>query len=507
MPDGREYELKLSIPPEETERLLSHPMLGGNTADRHTSRLVSTYFDTPDLRLRRKRVSLRVRQSEAGTTHTLKQSGPSMVDRSEWEHAGSGQRPDAQWLRTTPLKALFTNKNIVGSLDEQFAVETSRTIVLVTFAGGTIEGALDQGSIRAKNLSIPLNEFELELKGGDEDSVMALARRLARDLPLVLSLTTKAERGYSIADLTWGTPLKDIPLELSDTHTIGDLVIRVVQACLHAICRNAALITPSGDVVEAVHKTRIAVRHLRASLALFKPVLRGAAYRTLDRELRWISARLGAARDADVFDLTAFGDAADATGAAEVTEILRKRRDASYSRLHKALASRRWRRLLLDVLAFSTEGVRETRRSKRAAPFVRRRLIALHRDLAQRTRRWSHHTSDEMHDVRKRAKMLRYDLDLVGSLPKLGIKKRKLKQLTAILQTMQQVLGERQDHIALREEIGDAILRREAPSGLVGAQWEGVRDAARRIAASVPQDNAALGAAQKAARQLRRQHI
>ena len=508
MQRDREYEVKLSLPPEDTERLLSHPILTESLAERRTSRFVSTYFDTPDARLRRKRVSLRVRQCDTGTTQTLKRSGLSMVDRSEWEHDGAGKRPDPNWLRTTPLKSLFKQEKIVAALDEQFAVETSRTIVPVSFAGGTIECALDQGSIRAKNLSLPLSEIELELKAGSEDSVMALAKALARDLPLILNLTTKAERGYSIADLTWGKAVKNIPLDLSATRTIGDLVTGVTQACLHTICRNAAIIGTAGDTVEAVHKTRIALRHLRAALRLFRPVLRQHDGRALNGELRWISAKLGEARDADVFQMHICGETErDTPGGAKVADIMHEQRDLSHARLRRALESERWRCLLLDVLAFSTDGVRDSKRRKRAAPFIRHRLAELHGDLARRTRRWSHRTTDEMHEVRKRAKILRYDLDLVGTVPKLGIKKRKLKHAAETLQTMQQTLGDAHDRIALREKIGEVILRRKAPNGTSGAQWEAVREAARRLAASSPQDNVALGKAHEAARRLRRRRL
>ena len=425
-----------------------------------------------------------------------------MVNRSEWEHQGVNARPDPHWLRTTPLKSLFKDA-IVASLDAQFAVETSRTIIPVIFAGATIEGALDQGSIRAKNLSLPVSEFELELKAGSKDSFMALAKVLAWDLPLVLSLAAKAERGYSIADLTWGTPVKDIPLDLSATRTVGDLVAGVTQACLDMICRNAALIGPADETIDAVHKTRITLRHLRAALRLFRPVLRQRTCRALDGELKWISAKLGEARDADVIQLSTSDQYThDVPGGAAVADIMRERRDLSHARLRKALASRRWRRLLLDVLAFSMDGVRESKRDQRAAPFVRRRIIDFQRGLAQRTRRWSHRTTDEMHEVRKQAKMLRYDLDLVGKLPKLGFKKRKLKRLAETLQTMQQTLGENQDRIALRDKIGETILRRGAPNGMSEAQWETVREAARRLAASSPQDNVALGKARKAAKRL-----
>ena len=507
MPQGREYELKFSFAPEDTERLMAHPSLQAARGDRRAKRLVSAYFDTPDALLRRKRVSLRVRQSDGGTTQTLKGPGSSLVDRSEWEHAGSGTRPDPAWLRSTPLKSLFKDEEIVGSLEPRFTVEVSRTICPIAFDGATIEGALDQGVIRARNLSLPVNEFELELVAGADASVMAFARALAADVPLVLSLVTKAERGYGVADLTWGQPTKELPLDLSEVRTIADGFATVTQACLHAICRNAALIGNAADDIEAVHKTRIALRHLRAAFGLFEPVLRRRGSKVLRRELKWISDKLGDTRDADVFQQGTFDKAAEANeppGAAAVAEIMRSRQRQTHRRLRKALASPRWRLLLLDLLAFSGDGVRRGKRKSRCAPFVRGQLAAHHRDLARGTRHWSRRTDEHLHDVRKRAKMLRYDLDLLGDLPKLGIGRRTLKKLGEDLQAMQQTLGEAHDRIAMREHLGDVILRRSAPPGTADAAWDGIQTTARDLAGAAPQDNAALDDARKAAKRLRR---
>ena len=508
MPEGREYEVKFSIAPGDAERLLEHPILRANSADRRCRRLVSTYFDTPDALLRRKGVSLRVRQSDAGTTHTLKGPGTSLVDRAEWEHDDSGSKPDAGWLRSTPLRAVFKNE-VHRALDPRFTVEVSRTTVPISFAGGTIEGALDQGVIRARNVALPIDEFELELKAGEDSSVLALARALARDVPLVLTFATKAERGYGVVDLSWGRPTKDIALDLHATRTLGEAFSVIVQACLDAVCRNAALIGNPDTEVEAVHKTRIALRRLRAIFGLFRPVLRRKRFRSIDVELKRMSNKLGAARDADVFQQGTFdpaGQADDPPGSALVADMMRDLQHRAHDDLHRALKERRWRMLLLDVLAFSTSGVRRRKRQIPCARFVRRRLGDLRRALVRRTRRWSDHTVEEMHDIRKRAKTLRYDIDLVGTLPKLGLKRRVLKRVGEDLQTMQQSLGEVHDRVALRNRVGEVILRRNTPPGTgTGAEaWASVRHAALQMVGSSPQDNTALHGAHKAAKRMRR---
>lgn len=258
-------------------------------------------------------------------------------------------------------------------------MDVDRTILPIVFGGTIIEGAIDRGAIRAGGASLAVHELELEHKNGPALGLMRLGRELARDMPLVLSLTSKAERGYAVADASWGQPSKVIPLELSAIDTLRDLFMAVLQGCLHALSRNAALIGGVEDG-DAVHKTRIALRHIRAALALFRPVLRRGRLARFERDLKWMSDRLGAARDADVFRQLA------EERAAPLAAVLEPRRRLSHAHLEAALASARWRLLLIDVLAFSIEGVRRSRRGRRAAPFVRRRVGKLRRRLARDAR-------------------------------------------------------------------------------------------------------------------------
>ena len=430
--------------------------------------------------------------------HTLKRSGASLVEREEWEREG-GDTLDLAWLRTTPLAHLFADEDIVAELDSRFTVQVDRTILPIAYDGTTIEGAIDEGAIRAGTASLSILEFELERKDGPEEALLRLGRKLARDIPLVLSLTSKAERGFAVADATWGHPSKSIPLELARVQTLRDLFTSVVQGCLHALCRNAALIGSVEDG-EAVHKTRIALRHIRAALAMFQPVLRRRRLARLKRELKWMSDKLGAARDADVFRQLA-GNGADGSPLAAALEPRRRR---AHERLEAALASARWRLLLIDVLAFSIEGVRRSQRARRASAFARRRVSKLRRGLARDARDLCHRPPEALHDLRKRAKMLRFDLDLIGDLPKLDVRGKHLRRTGDDLQALQETLGEIHDAEALAVRLQESILSRHAPpKNIADDDWPAVVEAARTLRAS-EHGAGALHKAAKAVRRLRR---
>jgi triphosphatase len=94
MSDPREIELKLDVPVDSLRRLTSSSLFksAGLTTSR-PSNLVSVYFDTDGHKLRRKGISLRVRQISGRVVQTVKQesgAGAPLFNRIEWERAVPG---------------------------------------------------------------------------------------------------------------------------------------------------------------------------------------------------------------------------------------------------------------------------------------------------------------------------------------------------------------------------------------------------------------------------------
>ena len=507
VPGDREYELKFSIDPAACEALVSHPALTSALSGRQLSHLTSTYFDTPDERLRRARISLRVRTTEGGAVQTLKQATSSIVDRAEWERPVAGARPDAAFLRDTPLRPLFDE--IDGALTPRFTVDVTRITFPLHRGAADIEAALDRGTIRADGRALEVSELELESKQGAPEAVFAMARDLVRDLPLTLSLASKSERGFAVAGLTWGRPIKALDLALTKKMTRAEAFGAIVQACLAAITWNAALIVQKGSDAaagEAVHKTRIALRRLRAALDLFAPALRPRRLAALERDVKWAARKLGAARDADVLRVEHLEPATRdplVTGAPALLALMGEDRGRAHARLRAALASSRWRLMLVELLAFSLDGVRRRQRRRGYRGFVRRRLAAHHRGLVRQARRFARLKPEALHDLRKSGKMLRYDLEMVGTVPRLGTGKGRAR-LLADLEHLQETLGAVQDGTAATAHLRGAILDRRRPRAISPETWRSATSAARLLTRHTSDGAARMRKAGKVAKRLRR---
>ena len=199
----QETELKLSLAAQDLPRLLSHPLLAAPAAPQ---RLFNTYFDTPDLTLKSRRMAVRERLAGHQWLLTVKTAGSStggLSRRQEWEGP------------TTPgaldFAALVDDADLAQELmalrpqlKPLFATDFERQRWLLTHAGARIEVALDQGRVHVPDTPFTeaLLELELELLDGPEAPLLALAEALRQTPQGPVALTpsdaSKAQRGLAL---------------------------------------------------------------------------------------------------------------------------------------------------------------------------------------------------------------------------------------------------------------------------------------------------------------------
>ena len=120
MADGVEAELKVAVDAAGASRLARLSALPGlSVVAKGDKRLVSTYFDTPDLALRAKGISLRLRRSGRSGEQTVKFSGSfslGLAERPEFNVPHAGRVPDLTRLPDEAAAAMLRRNLLIYGL-------------------------------------------------------------------------------------------------------------------------------------------------------------------------------------------------------------------------------------------------------------------------------------------------------------------------------------------------------------------------------------------------------
>jgi triphosphatase len=446
---GEEIELKLSLG-ERAMRTLRRrlPLPRVRAEDGGVRRLVSVYFDTPALDLRRHGIGLRVRYADGRRLQTLKCDGGSPIGRFECDQEIEGERPDLTCVSEAGLQDLFADINAPQSLRPLFATEIERTARLLQNDGATIECALDSGEIRAGPKSAPVREAELELKCGRSATLFGTAAALHRRVPLRIEWQTKGQRGYALAAGFVPEPQRWTPPRLTRKMPVAEALGAVVDSCMGQIAAHEPRLRQADDA-EAVHKMRVGVRRLRSALSTFRRTLPGDGRLPFESDLRWLQDTLGAARDWDVFAETGLAPLAREGGNGDLRRVraaATAARAKAYEALRKVLGSRRYTGLLLTLMRWRHElGV--TRRGRAGdlreaiAGYAVRELRRRAKQVHKLGGRLEELDARELHRLRIRIKKLRYAIEFFRSLFPAKRVDKQLKRLNGL----QDVLGDLND--------------------------------------------------------------
>lgn len=199
-----EQELKLVVLGQDKLELTSLAWLMALTdADMETQHLVSIYYDTPDKRLSKEKVGLRLRQKNKQWLQTVKTAGKvqdGLHQRQEWEEELADENWDLAKLKQTPLATIIDDAKTWSTLQPIFTTDFIREAYQLTVSDGTqIELAYDYGEVRAGELKAPIHEIELELKSGSVEQLKQIAKHLQEHFSLKSSDCSKAKQGYQLS--------------------------------------------------------------------------------------------------------------------------------------------------------------------------------------------------------------------------------------------------------------------------------------------------------------------
>jgi len=411
---------------------------------------VDSYYDTADWRLFFAGYSLRRRRRDDRFEVTLKSlarasDGP--ISRTEINEASADGQIPAPDGAAGPVSDRVRTIAGRAPLGRLFEVRTHRRSYAVRADEVTVaQVELDETTIAP--LVLPASAFrrvEVEMAGGspsaDVESFVQ-AMRYANDL--TPTTTSKYEAGLAAASLVPSAVLDFGPIERDAEAGAAEYACAWLREQWAAFLYHAPG-TRLGEDIEALHQMRVATRRLRASIRVFDAVL-PPSLEVFRDELQWVGHELGAVRDLDVQiegleRLRAASSWDDAAALRPLIEVIGRERDAERVRLLELLDSPRYDALVTGFSAALREGppvgTPTLEVHAYAEPILAGRYQRVRRDGKRLT---SESAAAEYHDLRIRAKRLRYSLEVFG-----GLYGRPAERVTAALKALQDMLGEHQD--------------------------------------------------------------
>lgn len=282
-------------------------------------------------------------------------------------------------------------------------------------AGGGLELTLLTGTIRTVARENP--QWRLRLSGpGDEvgDLAIWLAGEIDARVPAssLAERALAAARGYDPAPRRLGAPV--LAATMSVAGAFADVVGHLTDVVLHHA--PAAAAAASGP--EPVHQMRVATRRLRSAIAVFSRAIATAEVELADAGLKHLASTLGPARDWDVFTTGTGADVHAAFAGDEAVERLldeaERQRLAGYDALRQFVASPEFRQLGVRLALLANAPVRPVA-DEAAAELPESLAEFAARALRRRLKRMfvegsdiEHLDTTTLHDIRLRAKRLRY---------------------------------------------------------------------------------------------------
>ncbi len=465
-----EVELKLAGTPKALEALWKSSVAPRTKATRR--RLVSTYFDTSDLRLRRRGFTLRVREDGKTFTQTIKAEGGAangVMRRDEWSTPVDGPTPDLTKFGDAELKEKL-GLIVAGELSALFTTDVTRQVRKYRIGGNgdkkaRVEAAFDSGVIRCDGKTEPIAELELELLEGPAIALQKEAVRLHRLSPFRFEPLSKAERGFLLAlgEHPRGHKAK-LPDLSSDVSVEAGLRHVLTNCTSHWLANHAAVI--DGSDTEGVHQMRVALRRVRSALTIFKSALPVDDHDWLQQEAKSLINELGGARDWDVFVdelLQPILEARPEDGSLTVLrDAVNEERRQAYARARQALGAPAYLGFVLDMgIWLESRGWRQDQTEES----LNRPLTALAGEVLRKRHKRSlklgrdfENLSDEaLHRLRISLKKLRYATEFFVSL----YGRERTRSYLASLRQLQDDLGHLNDVAVAESRLAELCARHD----------------------------------------------
>jgi CHAD domain-containing protein len=374
------------------------------------------------------------------------------------------------------------------------AVTTASVTRLLNADGKTVAKLVtDHCTVTAPGTTAPTAELPARLAVTEVRGYPGQARKAAARLATVPALESASQTVFTAALTALGRHPSDgggpaAEQEITATMPAPVAVARLLLRLLDTLELNVDGVLRDIDT-EFLHDFRVAVRRTRSAIKLLGGVLPADLAGHYAAEFKWLGDLTTPTRDLDVHLLGFDTMAAQLAGASPadlepLRAFLVRRRAREFRRLARTLRGPRfraitddWRKALLEIRDAGGPPKPTAARLARATTGRSFRRIA-----AQGSAITQDSPPESLHNLRKRAKELRYLLEFFAPLHDPVAYRKVLSDL----KQLQDCLGEFQDCEVQRAEIGDLaeamLAERAAPAATLLAMGEIAANLARRQA-------------------------
>ncbi|MEM8571989.1 MAG: CHAD domain-containing protein [Pseudomonadota bacterium] len=462
-----ETELKIALDPDQEARLRRHPGLSRlRSGARRSQNLVTVYYDTPDHALSTAGIALRLRKVGRRWVQTVKfgKGGDTgLFSRGEIEMPAPGGR---LVLDGSDGEGMFAEINRIvggGTVSPVFETRIRRlTDHLRLDNGSEIELALDQGEVVAGEKSQPILEAEIELLAGDVGAVYDVAEMLFAGGPVRFASESKAALGYRVARGESEFALKvrnagDLAFEAAAS--VESVARDVLRDCFAQVSANMVVVSET-DLIEGPHQLRVGLRRARTAFAVFGEALGKPAFASLSARARELGQVVGALRDMDVLidEVVAdLSDGLDEGARMALTRALEARRARARGRVREVLGAQDSVAFLFDLgrmieargWLIPSDYSQTARLAMPVRDFAPILLQKRYKKVAKLGRKIRTLPTEELHDLRKELKKLRYTADVFASI----YPGKKVKSYIKSLKSLQDMFGSLNDAAMVAETI------------------------------------------------------
>jgi CHAD domain-containing protein len=310
--------------------------------------------------------------------------------------------------------------------------------------------------------------------GADGDRI---ARLIGRVDGLTASATTSYDDALTLATRSPNDREQSLSAPLQSETPAPVAVANMLAQFASSIDDNVAGTIAAIDI-EFLHDLRVAVRRTRSILKLAGDVLPANLAERFQPEFKWLGDLTTPVRDLDVYLLELDNMAARLTSADPrdldpFRSFLVRHRAAERRRLVRGLRSQRFKQLMSDWRTELAKVAADSHGGPGAAALARRRIERAFRNVLRRGKRIAADSpSEQVHELRKRCKELRYLLEVFRPLCADASYRPLIKELKAL----QDTLGDFQDGEVQREAVREfaAVMMEQgaAPPATVLAMGE-----------------------------------